>query len=69
MTEGRETTYEERATWGECPICKAKHGEWCHADVGFQFGVKVNGERMKTGEGAHLSRLQKAPMRVKLVAC
>ena len=62
-----ELTYEQRATWGECPTCKAQSGEWCHAEIGMQLGVKVDGSRMKTGEGSHLSRLQSAPIRAKLV--
>ena len=65
--EPRETTFEERATWGECPICHAKHGEWCFAEVGFQLGMKISGGRMETGEGVHLARLSKAPMKVKLI--
>lgn len=65
----RDTTYEERATWGECPVCHAAHGEWCHAEIGLQLGVKVGGGRMQTGEGAHLGRLRNAPMRVRLTPC
>ena len=67
MPEARETTYEERATWGICPVCGAGDGEWCHAEIGAQLGVLLDGRRMQTGEGAHLARLQKAPMRVQLV--
>jgi len=66
--EPRETTFEERATWGACPVCAAQHGEWCHAEVGAQLGVRAGGGRMNTGDGAHLARLRNAPMRVKLVA-
>ena len=62
----RESTYEERATWGECPACHAKHGEPCNPDVGIPLGVNING--MPPREGAHLGRLQRAPMRVQLVA-
>ena len=64
----RDTTIEERMTWGECPQCHAKHGEPCNADVGIQLGVKVGGGRMKTGEGVHIQRLCYAPKRVLLVA-
>lgn len=60
---GREATFEERATWGTCSVCGAKPGEWCWSDVGFRFGD------VKTGQGVHLVRLQRAPKRVKLVAC
>ena len=63
----KELTFEERATWGECPVCKAEHGHWCHAEIGFQLGIKLNYGRMQTGEGAHLGRLQRAPHHVKLV--
>ncbi len=63
----RETTLEERMTWGTCPTCHAAHGEHCHSEIGFQLGSKAGGGRMQTGEGIHLSRLQLAPLRVKLV--
>jgi hypothetical protein len=67
MTEqSREATYEERATWGECPACHAKHGERCNPNVGFALGTNVNG--MPPSDGAHIGRLQKAPLRVRLVA-
>ena len=65
----RDLTPEERLVWGDCPVCPAKDGEPCHADVGFQVGVRVDGRRMKDGQGAHLGRLQKAPLRVKEVPC
>lgn len=63
----RELSYEERATWGTCKVCRATHGQWCHAEVGAQLGVRVDGRRMQTGEGAHLARLQNAPDRVREV--
>lgn len=55
-TEPRETTYEERATRGECPVRGAQDGEWCHAEVGIQLGATVGGNRLRTGDGAHLAR-------------
>jgi hypothetical protein len=61
----RELTTAERFVWGECPICKAADGEHCRADVGIQLGVKVDGSRMRDGEGAHLARLQRAPFKVR----
>lgn len=64
----RELTFDERATWGECPVCHAKAGEWCYADAGLQLGVRGDGQRMKDGEGAHLRRLRRAPLKVRLVA-
>lgn len=67
MTAERETTVEERMTWGDCPVCRARHGDWCDADVGAQLGVRVDGRRMQSGEGVHLARIRNAPMRVKLV--
>ena len=63
----RETTIDERMKWGECPVCSAKHGESCHAEVGAHLGVKASGGRMNTGEGVHLGRIQNAPKRVQLV--
>ena len=69
LQKGRETTFEERATWGTCPTCKAGPGEWCYADAGIQLGTPAGGGRMKDGDGAHLGRLQNAPRRIKLVSC
>lgn len=63
----RATTAHERFTWGTCPVCKAEHGEDCNPDVGLQLGVKVDGSRLGKGEGAHVARLQAAPMAVALV--
>lgn len=67
MNNEREATYEERATWGDCPVCHAGHGEWCRA-TGIPLGVKVGGAMPVQGDGAHLGRLQRAPKFVKLVA-
>lgn len=63
----RELTFDERARWGDCPVCKAPDGEPCCADVGMQLGVRVDGRRMRDGEGVHVGRLQKAPFRVREV--
>ena len=67
MTETREATYQERATWGDCPVCHAGHGEWCRA-TGIPLGTNINGVAPVQGDGAHLGRLQNAPTRVRLVA-
>lgn len=61
----RELTYEQRATWGECPVCHALHGQPCDSSVGIPLGFTVSGTRPT--EGAHLGRLQRAPMRVREV--
>ena len=63
----RETTVDERAVWGLCPVCRAEHGEPCNPDVGLQLGQPVGGGRIKAGNGVHLSRIQNAPMRVREV--
>lgn len=49
-------------------MCHAKPGEFCYADVGLQLGVRGDGRRMKDGEGAHVARLQRAPLKVRVVA-
>lgn len=67
--QGREATFTERATWGTCPVCEAGPGEWCHAEIGIQLGTPLRGGRLKVGDGAHLARLQNAPLRVRLVPC
>lgn len=60
----RDTTYAERATWGECPVCKAQHGEPCNPDIGFSVGLTSAG--LPPRDGAHLGRLQHAPRRIEL---
>lgn len=61
----RELSFEERATWGECPTCHAKDGEKCNPNVGIPLGLTVGGRL--PDPGAHLGRLQAAPFRVRLV--
>jgi hypothetical protein len=63
----RDTTIYERQRWGTCAVCAAKHGLACHAAVGFQLGVRIDGRAMIDGEGAHLARLQAAPPRVPVI--
>lgn len=67
--EPRDLTFEEKSTWGECPVCKAEHGAPCHPEVGIQLGHRVDGRPMQRGDGAHLARLNAAPKAVRLVAC
>jgi hypothetical protein len=62
----RELTYDERATYGECPVCHAADGQPCDSGIGLHLGVTVSGLPPK--EGAHLGRLQRAPFRVREVA-
>ena len=61
-----ETTYEQRATWGECPVCHAQHGEPCDGNIGFALGTTASGERPI--DGAHLGRLQNAPKFLTMIA-
>jgi hypothetical protein len=63
----RVLTFEERIRWGDCPICEAKDGEPCHAEVGLQLGTRADGSRIPTGAGVHLGRLERAPIRVREV--
>jgi hypothetical protein len=63
----RNLSWEERIRYGTCPVCEAPDGEPCRADVGLQLGVRVDGRRMRDGEGVHLARIQKSPLRVKEV--
>jgi uncharacterized protein (DUF779 family) len=51
IKDRRELTYDERATWGECPVCHVPDGEWCIGGTEAQKGV-------------HLGRIQKAPFYV-----
>lgn len=61
----RETTLEERTTWGTCPVCGAEHGKKCNPEVGIPLGRTVSGAPPQ--DGAHLGRLSRAPSRVQLV--
>lgn len=63
----RELSFEERMRWGDCPACEVPDGEPCHAEIGVHLGIKVDGSRMRTGEGVHMGRLARAPFRVKEV--
>lgn len=49
MIRHRELTYQERATWGQCPICQAEPGVAC-TDAAFN-----------QKQGVHLGRLIRAP--------
>lgn len=61
----RATTYDERATWGTCPVCSATHGQKCDPSKGIPLGQSAAGGPPE--DGVHLGRLSKAPMRVQLV--
>lgn len=55
LREGiHDLTYDQRATWGWCPICQVKHGERCKP-VG-------SGEQSWT----HTDRIDRAPLRVRV---
>lgn len=58
-TTSRELTYDERATFGECRVCGAKHGQWCNGNFGIQLGMSLTGKPVE--HGVHLGRLQSAP--------
>jgi hypothetical protein len=59
-----ELTYDEQATWGECPACHAGHGERCHSEVGPCIGQTIDGRR--PADGVHIGRLRAAPRFVEL---
>ena len=67
LIEGRETTYEERATWGTCPICGAEPGEWCEPAGTPSLGIPVGGGRHEKGDGVHMARLTNAPRHIRIV--
>lgn len=56
----REVSFNERARWGECPVCGAKDGEACDSNHPY------DGARLGR---THLGRLQRAPFKVKEVPC
>ena len=53
-TEQVELTYEDRATFGTCPVCGVPHGSKC-----LPCGMTLGGDYPK--DGVHLGRLQQAP--------
>lgn len=61
-----DLTYNERATWGECPVCQAKHGEWCDGTRGMLGALSALAGNLPEN-GVHLGRLQQAPRRVRQV--
>lgn len=61
MNRERDLTFEERRTWDRCPTCNAPDGERCDPNVGPSVG------RPATEGGVHLSRIVRAPMRVREV--
>ena len=61
----KELNWDERATWGECPICHAPNGEYCYSEVGIPIGRNANGQPPE--RGVHLGRLQKAPTKIKVI--
>jgi len=54
-SKSEELTYDERATWGTCPICNATPGQWCDGEIGLRFGGQI------PHHGVHIARLQAAP--------
>ena len=59
-------TYDERAAWGTCPVCRAEHGERCSSAFGIPLGQSAAGGPPENG--VHLGRLQAAPWRVRIEA-
>jgi hypothetical protein len=55
----KRLTTEERATWSECPICMAPHGQPCAMMPGDEATFPAAVDRI--GYGAHAARLFNAP--------
>jgi hypothetical protein len=51
-------SWEERAIYGICPVCRSKQGEPCKQDVDGEMITLLD---PKIGEGAHIARLINAP--------
>lgn len=62
----RELSFDERAKYGDCPVCDAKHGQACDGNIGIPFGRTPSGS--PPSDAAHLARLNEAPRRVREVA-
>lgn len=56
----RPATFEERATWGNCPVCGAKSGQRC-----LTKNATIVAENKDNW--AHFERIDKAPTSVRLV--
>lgn len=56
----RALNHEERARWGECPVCRAEHGVACD----YRVDIPLDGSWEEAG-GAHLARLEAAPFQVR----
>ena len=77
MTRTRPATFEERATWGTCPVCGVHEGEFC--DSGYSPGADVIAVTVLTDDGngylssrgdtwCHPERFNNSPTHVKLEA-
>lgn len=51
----RSLSLEERATWGECLSCGARHGERCRKSM------------QSTEMGVHIGRIRGSPIRVRVI--
>ena len=52
-----DLTYDQRAIWGTCPVCRAPHGERCSPT-----------DELEAHRWTHGVRIQKAPQRVRIEA-
>lgn len=52
-----DLTYDQRAVWGTCSVCHARHGERCRPD-----------ETLATHQWTHSDRIEQAPARVRIEA-
>lgn len=67
MTERiRELSFEERARWGECPVCHVKDGQACNWTIEGELSLYYP---YTTGPNAHYARVHNAPREVKEVPC
>jgi hypothetical protein len=66
MTERfKDLNYEERATWGECPVCEAPDGAPC---LNTPEPGKEKPDPHSHTLRVHFDRLRAAPTRVRIVA-
>lgn len=69
MTERiRELSFEERARWGECPVCHARDGEACNDAAGDELGMFYP-YFYDVDKRVHFVRVLNAPLEVREVPC
>jgi hypothetical protein len=62
---GHPATQQERARWGTCPACRAKHDEPCDPNIRFALGRNAYGHApvRACSQGASMTGVSRAALR------